>query len=74
MPVTNIVCVLNLQINDEEYDCILKDMKEEALQFGTLLEVKIPRPLSDLSFQEGVGKVFLQHFLFCTSRSNTVLL
>ncbi|XP_053990984.1 splicing factor U2AF 65 kDa subunit-like isoform X2 [Hylaeus volcanicus] len=48
-------------IKDEDYNSIMEDMKNEASQYGTLVNVVIPRPPEDLSFRPGVGKVFL-HF------------
>jgi hypothetical protein len=37
----------------------MEDMKNEASQYGTLVNVVIPRPPEDLSFKPGVGKVNL---------------
>ena len=48
-------------IKDDEYKAIVEDMRNEASQYGTLINVVIPRPPEDLSFKPGVGKVFM-HF------------
>lgn len=53
-------------IKDEDYQSILEDIKNEASTFGTILNVVIPRPPADLSFEPGVGKVFI-HFADITA-------
>jgi len=48
-------------IDDEEYAEIVEGIRQEALKFGPLEEVVIPRPPPDMSVKEGVGKVFLKY-------------
>ncbi|XP_030480332.1 splicing factor U2af large subunit B isoform X2 [Cannabis sativa] len=48
--------------NDEEYEEILEDMKDECGKFGTVVNVIIPRPSSQSGEPtSGVGKVFLEY-------------
>ncbi|KAF8822961.1 U2 snRNP auxilliary factor, large subunit, splicing factor subfamily protein [Cardiosporidium cionae] len=61
---TKVVQLLNTVFQEDlldnaEYNEILEDIKSEASKYGPLEQICIPRPLPDLSFQEGVGKVFL---------------
>ncbi|XP_072999166.1 splicing factor U2af large subunit A-like isoform X1 [Typha latifolia] len=46
--------------NDEEYEEILEDMREESGKFGQLVNVVIPRPSLTGDAIPGVGKVFLE--------------
>ncbi|KAK6932547.1 RNA recognition motif domain [Dillenia turbinata] len=48
-------------MDDEEYDEILDDMREEGAKYGTLVNVVIPRPNPDGEENPGVGKVFLEY-------------
>ncbi|GJT61425.1 splicing factor U2af large subunit B isoform X3 [Tanacetum coccineum] len=48
-------------VNDEYYEDILEDMKTECGQFGTLVNVIIPRPNPNGNQVSGVGKVFLEY-------------
>ncbi|GKC37823.1 splicing factor U2af large subunit B isoform X3, partial [Tanacetum coccineum] len=48
-------------VNDEYYEDILEDMKTECGQFGTLVNVIIPRPNPNGDQVSGVGKVFLEY-------------
>ena len=47
--------------DDEDYEEILDDMRQECSKFGTLVNVVIPRPPSDGEPAAGVGKVFLEY-------------
>lgn len=47
--------------DDEEYEDILEDMREEGGRHGKLVNVVIPRPGADGQLDEGVGKVFLTY-------------
>ncbi|XP_057544212.1 splicing factor U2af large subunit B-like [Amaranthus tricolor] len=47
--------------NDNEYEEILEDMREECGKFGSLLSVVIPRPNMEGNLVPGVGKVFLEY-------------
>ncbi|EAN31387.1 RNA recognition motif family protein [Theileria parva strain Muguga] len=48
-------------ISDYNYNEIVRLVKEEAQKYGPLQEVVIPRPDKDLTFKEGVGKVFIRY-------------
>ncbi|XP_020223623.1 splicing factor U2af large subunit A isoform X1 [Cajanus cajan] len=47
--------------DDEDYEEILDDMRQECSKFGTLVNVVIPRPPPDGEPAPGVGKVFLEY-------------
>ncbi|XP_038705673.1 splicing factor U2af large subunit B-like isoform X2 [Tripterygium wilfordii] len=47
--------------DDEEYEDILEDMRQEGGKFGTLVNVVIPRPNPNGEPSPGVGKVFLEY-------------
>ncbi|GAB4831209.1 hypothetical protein Ancab_005219 [Ancistrocladus abbreviatus] len=47
--------------DDNEYEEILEDMREECGKFGTLVNVIIPRPHNDGEHISSVGKVFLEY-------------
>ncbi|KAM7264976.1 hypothetical protein ACFE04_002659 [Oxalis oulophora] len=57
---TQVVTVDELK-DDEEYEDILEDMRQEAGKFGTLVNVVIPRPGPNGELGPGVGKVFLEY-------------
>ncbi|XP_073305289.1 splicing factor U2af large subunit B-like isoform X2 [Primulina huaijiensis] len=46
--------------NDDDYEDIVYDMRNECGKFGTLVNVIIPRPLPNME-PSGVGKVFLEY-------------
>eukprot|EP00871_Galdieria_phlegrea_P000321 jgi/Galph1/128/GphlegSOOS_G4870.1 len=47
-------------VDDEEYEDIIEDIREESSKYGELVEIKVPRPSkSDEANPPGVGKVFL---------------
>ncbi|KAI7746581.1 hypothetical protein M8C21_005735 [Ambrosia artemisiifolia] len=48
-------------INDEEYEDILEDMEIECGQFGSLVNVVIPRPNPNGEPVAGVGNVFVEY-------------
>ncbi|KAJ7944318.1 U2 snRNP auxiliary factor large subunit [Quillaja saponaria] len=47
--------------DDEDYEEILDDMRQECGKFGTLVNVVIPRPQPNGEPSAGVGKVFLEY-------------
>lgn len=57
---TEVVSIDELR-DDEEYEEILQDMREEGGKFGPLVNVVIPRPSSSGEVTAGVGKVFLEY-------------
>ncbi|XP_077241734.1 splicing factor U2af large subunit A-like isoform X2 [Tasmannia lanceolata] len=63
---TKVVCLTEVVTadelrDDEEYDEILEDMREEGGKFGPLVNVIIPRPSPIGEHTLGVGKVFLEY-------------
>ena len=47
-------------VNDSDYNEIVKEVKEEALKFGHVETIKIPRPTAMNSAPLGMGKIFVQ--------------
>ncbi|KAL0693747.1 hypothetical protein Bca4012_060927 [Brassica carinata] len=63
---TKIVCLTQVVSaddlgDDEEYEDIMADMRQEGGKFGNLVNVVIPRPHPDHDPTPGVGKVFLEY-------------
>lgn len=56
----NMVTVDEL-MDDEDYQEIMEDVQEECSKFGTILEVKIPRPIPGQEDASGVGKIFVRY-------------
>jgi len=40
---------------------ILEDIKEECSKYGTLVEVKMPRPTSGSRQSNGIGKIYIKY-------------
>ncbi|KFK40234.1 hypothetical protein AALP_AA3G348100 [Arabis alpina] len=65
-PPTKVVCLTQVVTedelrNDEDYEDIVVDMREEGGKFGALTKVVIPRPSPNGEPIPGVGKVFLEY-------------
>ncbi|GMH24117.1 hypothetical protein Nepgr_025960 [Nepenthes gracilis] len=63
---TKVVCLTHCVTPDElkddqEYEDIMDDMRQEGEKFGSLVNVVIPRPGTDGEQLPGVGKVFLEY-------------
>ncbi|KAK4789975.1 hypothetical protein SAY86_017279 [Trapa natans] len=63
---TKVVCLTQVVSvdelgNDEEFEDIMEDMRQEGGKFGHLTNVVIPRPRPDGQPAPGVGKVFLEY-------------
>uniref|UniRef100_A0A0N4ZXE1 Splicing factor U2AF subunit n=1 Tax=Parastrongyloides trichosuri TaxID=131310 RepID=A0A0N4ZXE1_PARTI len=63
-PATEILCLLNMVTeedlkNDEEYEDICEDIREECSKYGEVRSIEIPRPIEGLNVS-GVGKVFIE--------------
>ncbi|KAB1226179.1 Splicing factor U2af large subunit B [Morella rubra] len=63
---TKVVCLTQVVSPDElkdddDYQDILEDMREECGKFGSLVNVVIPRPNLNGEPSPGVGKVFLEY-------------
>jgi len=61
---TKVVCLMQAVSadelkDDEEYEDILEDMREEGRRHGKLIDIVIPRPGQNGELNPGVGKVFL---------------
>ncbi|GAV74428.1 RRM_1 domain-containing protein/RRM_5 domain-containing protein/RRM_6 domain-containing protein [Cephalotus follicularis] len=76
---TRVLCLVeaitaDLLRDDEEYEEILEDMREECSKFGTLVNVVIPRPDPNGELMSGVGKVFLEYAdtLGCSNARNAL--
>lgn len=60
-----VLCLLNMVTpdelkDDEEYEDILEDIKEECNRYGVVRSLEIPRPLDGVEDVPGVGKVFVE--------------
>ncbi|KAI3994833.1 hypothetical protein MKX01_037384 [Papaver californicum] len=63
---TKVVCLTEVVSadelrDDEEYNDIVEDMREEGAKFGPLVSIIIPRPNANGDWSSGVGKVFLEY-------------
>lgn len=61
-PPTEILCLMNMVVeeelqNDEEYEEILEDVREECGKYGNVVSLEIPRPGYE---ERGIGKVFIE--------------
>jgi len=61
---TEILCLMNMIteeeiMDDEEFEDIMEDVKEECSKFGTVKSVEIPRPRAGQEVT-GVGKVYVE--------------
>lgn len=61
---TNVLCLMNMVtpeelVDDEDYDEIFDDIRDECSKFGRIRSLNIPRPSSDHQVP-GVGKVFIE--------------
>lgn len=62
---TNILCLMNMVSadeleNDESYDEIFEDIREECSKFGRIRSLQIPRPNKEFQVG-GVGKIFIEY-------------
>ncbi|GBG62104.1 hypothetical protein CBR_g28575 [Chara braunii] len=63
---TRVVCLVQVVSpdelkDDEEYEDIMEDMREECGKYGTLTNLVIPRPKATGEDLPGVGKVFVEY-------------
>ncbi|CAN8328114.1 unnamed protein product [Cochlearia groenlandica] len=63
---TTVVCLTQVVTedelrDDEDYEDIMEDMRQEGGKFGTLTDVVIPRPSPNGEPVPGLGKVFLKY-------------
>jgi len=48
-------------IDNDDYEEICEDIQEECSKYGTIIEMKIPRPSGGSRQSTGVGKIFLKY-------------
>jgi len=63
-PATEVLCLLNMVTPDElkdeeEYEDILEDIKDECNKYGVVRSIEIPRPIDGVEVP-GCGKVFVE--------------
>lgn len=63
-PATEVLCLMNMVVpeelkDDEEYEDILEDVREECSKYGYVKSLDIPRPMENVDVP-GVGKVFIE--------------
>ncbi|CAH1711456.1 splicing factor U2AF 50 kDa subunit-like [Aphis gossypii] len=63
-PPTEVLCLLNMVTPDElkdeeEYEDILEDIREECSKYGVVRSLEIPRPIEGIDVP-GCGKVFIE--------------
>jgi len=71
---TNILCLMNMctvedLVDEEEYHDLLDDVRSEAAKYGTLVSIKIPRPIIGREESPGVGKIYLEYATSTDSRT-----
>jgi splicing factor U2AF 65 kDa subunit len=65
-PITEVLCLLNMVTedeltDDEEYEEILEDVKDECNKYGAVKSIEIPRPIPGVDVP-GVGKVIYSFY------------
>lgn len=63
---TEVLCLLNMVVpeeltDEEEYEDILEDIREECAKYGSVKSVEIPRPVPGVDVP-GCGKVFVEFY------------
>lgn len=63
-PATEVLCLMNMVVpeelrDEEEYEDILEDIKEECNKYGVVRSIEIPRPIDGVDVP-GCGKVFVE--------------
>lgn len=61
---TEVLCLLNMVtedelLDDDEYEEILEDVKDECNKYGAVKSIEIPRPIPGVDVP-GVGKIFVE--------------
>jgi len=63
-PATEVLCLMNMisedELKDEEvYEDILEDIREECCKYGNVRSLEIPRPMAGTDVR-GIGKVYIE--------------
>ncbi|KAH3861347.1 splicing factor U2AF 50 kDa subunit-like isoform X2 [Dreissena polymorpha] len=63
-PITEVLCLMNMVTPDdledeEEYEDILEDVREECSKYGIVKSLEIPRPIKGIDVP-GCGKIFVE--------------
>ncbi|THZ03036.1 hypothetical protein D6C95_03833 [Aureobasidium pullulans] len=61
-----VLCLLNMVtaeelLDNDEYEEIVEDVKEECSKYGHVLEMKVPRPSGGSRQSTGVGKIYVKY-------------
>ncbi|XP_076339937.1 splicing factor U2AF 50 kDa subunit-like isoform X2 [Tachypleus tridentatus] len=72
-PPTEVLCLMNMVLpeeleDDEEYEDILEDIREECNKYGVVKSIEIPRPIEGVDVP-GCGKVFKSQYVACSRYS-----
>lgn len=70
---TDVLCLMNMVSadelqDDEEYDEIYDDIREECSKFGRIISMEIPRPAEDYKVP-GLGKIYIEYSSASESRA-----
>ncbi|KAM6905015.1 LOW QUALITY PROTEIN: splicing factor U2AF 65 kDa subunit-like [Xenentodon cancila] len=62
---TEVLCLLNMVmpeelVDDEDYEEILEDIREECCKYGNVRSIEIPRPVDGVEVP-GCGKIFVEY-------------
>ncbi|XP_029293980.1 splicing factor U2AF 65 kDa subunit-like isoform X4 [Cottoperca gobio] len=62
---TEVLCLLNMVmpeelVDDEDYEEILEDVREECRKYGSVRSIEIPRPVDGVEVP-GCGKIFVEY-------------
>lgn len=62
---TEVLCLMNMVlpeelIDDEEYEDIMEDIRQECSKYGQIRSMEIPRPIEGVEVP-GLGKVFIEY-------------
>ena len=68
---TEVLCLMNMVtpeelVDEEEYEDILEDIREECCKYGIVRSIEIPRPIQGVDVP-GLGKVCIEMLVFLYS-------
>lgn len=63
---SRVLCLLNMVVAEElldndDYEEICEDVKEECSKYGAILDMKVPRPAGGSRQSNGVGKIYIKY-------------